>query len=157
MICDLAARFIERKKTERRASERAIIYWQERAAQKAKVDPEDSELAEWMAGHLMRLRDREVHKHERNFIYVAENWDNLKVGVSSDPQRRVRNLRSISPELHELSLVKSWPGSFFEEKVLHIALRKFRLRGEWFYFCEESWAIINEHAARPFHVCQRVF
>ena len=56
----------------------------------------------------------------------------VKIGRSSDPERRLLSLQTGSP--HRLRLLASYEGRGEEERNLHRLLRRFRLKqeGEWF-------------------------
>jgi Meiotically up-regulated gene 113 len=54
----------------------------------------------------------------------------LKVGLSNDPQRRLREAGTFSP--HPVYLLGTIPGAEERERVLHEQFRDYHLRGEWF-------------------------
>jgi hypothetical protein len=69
------------------------------------------------------------------FVYVAveEGTGNYKVGISVDPERRVRELSIGNPR--ELSLVKVFkalPDGYLSETLAHAALAEHHIRSEWF-------------------------
>jgi hypothetical protein len=67
-----------------------------------------------------------------NFIYVisAEITVPVKIGISANPLKRLRDLQCASPE--RLELVATFPGSHYVERNVHDFLAPARLQGEWF-------------------------
>jgi WhiB family redox-sensing transcriptional regulator len=79
------------------------------------------------ANRLRRLRATSAHP--TGFCYVARVRDEVKVGYSTDPQRRVvRQLRG-----HVLAVIE---GSHSLERTLHKALSAYRIHGE--FYSDES-------------------
>lgn len=86
------------------------------------------------------------------YVIQAHTTGAIKVGVSSDPRRRLSQLQTGSPHRLRILLVAEAQGH--REKSLHSLLSKFRTRhavqGEW--FSEESigsipmdlWALVPE-------------
>ena len=67
----------------------------------------------------------------KGFVYVVSGEGGLlKIGWSSNPERRLKELQVASP--HSLKFLKTWPGSMEEEKALHRLLMDHRVHGEWF-------------------------
>jgi hypothetical protein len=69
------------------------------------------------------------------FVYVAQESESgrFKVGISKDPESRVKNLNVGNPE--KLSLVavfKATEFGYLSETKAHEALKDYRLKGEWF-------------------------
>lgn len=56
----------------------------------------------------------------------------VKIGVSKDPERRLRSLRTGSPVA--LRLLWKKPGAEDLEEALHAYFSAYRVRGEWFDF-----------------------
>lgn len=54
----------------------------------------------------------------------------IKIGISRDPARRLRELQQSHPE--QLRLALTFRGLALEEKLLHEEHADLRLRGEWF-------------------------
>lgn len=77
-------------------------------------------------------------KLSQNYIYLIGSDDGpLKVGVSVNPGSRVRTLQGAHP--HELRVMQTWRSDHARaiETAAHIALREFRVRGEWFNTTED--------------------
>ncbi|MGV4985812.1 GIY-YIG nuclease family protein [Streptomyces sp. NRAIS4] len=67
-------------------------------------------------------------------VYVIGASDSpvAKIGVSTDPERRLRQIQSMSPL--RLEILWTCPGSYPLEGRLHAQLRAYRSHGEWFDF-----------------------
>jgi hypothetical protein len=67
-----------------------------------------------------------------SFVYIMQSGDDgpIKVGVSRDPERRLRQVRVLGPA--PLRLLAKIPGGEREETALHHLHREHRLHGEWF-------------------------
>lgn len=63
------------------------------------------------------------------FIRAVNSWS-IKIGVSSDPKKRLASLQTGSAE--PLELLGTIPGDLAEEKRLHSQFARFRIGGEWF-------------------------
>jgi hypothetical protein len=69
------------------------------------------------------------------YMYVLRCLDAIKVGISQDPNRRVKDLQAANPYLIEIELVYKTPRhipSIEIERLAHATLKPFHLRGEWF-------------------------
>lgn len=77
----------------------------------------------------MKWEARREFVRENRRVYVAHSRDFIKVGISCDPVRRIKQLRQECPNLR---LALYWSGTFQDEKNLHTILEPFRIRGEWF-------------------------
>jgi T5orf172 domain len=69
------------------------------------------------------------------YIIQSDRTGAVKIGRSSDPEKRLLSLQTGSP--HKLRLLASFEGRGDEEKALHRLVRKFRYRvekGEWFHY-----------------------
>lgn len=85
------------------------------------------------------------------FVQAAESG-RIKIGVSKNPARRLRNMQVDSPE--KLDLLFYVKGSFALEKDLHERFSRLRLLGEWFQpdasmlrFLRELWRRGQAHRA----------
>jgi Meiotically up-regulated gene 113 len=68
----------------------------------------------------------------------------VKVGFSSNPSRRLKQLQTGSSE--ELILIATCPGDRRREIQLHQWLSPQRKRGEWFTWCDKIDLIIERWA-----------
>ena len=84
-------------------------------------------------------------KEEARQVYVAVSGDRMKVGVSSQPGLRVDGLRTTVPDL---TLLRTWPGTYADASRVHLALRDEALGDEWFWFCNKNVDLINETIQR---------
>lgn len=70
-------------------------------------------------------------KNRSNIYFIQGQMSGLiKIGISQDPEARLRQMQSGSPE--ELSLLKQVKGYHEDEKMLHKRLDDYRVHGEWF-------------------------
>ena len=84
------------------------------------------------------------HKGKRSYVYIIKNLDsnNLKVGVGSDPLKRLKQLQTGSDS--ELSLVYTsflCSNAFSLENDIHNRFKDSHVRGEWFKVNERE--VIN--------------
>lgn len=79
------------------------------------------------------------------YIYCMQTQTNksLKIGLSSKPQQRLKNIQTANPE--EVLLVSIFPGSKSDEKWLHSKFKKYHIRGEWFENSEEILHYFRVH------------
>jgi hypothetical protein len=73
----------------------------------------------------------------------------VKVGCAYDPYDRLKTLQCANP--NKLKIEALLRGSHKRERELHTALKKYRVRGEWFRLCPETEAVIRE-IGRPSRV-----
>ena len=68
----------------------------------------------------------------KGFIYLIENTDtgNVKIGFSANPEKRLKELQSISG--CSLRIIGTKKGTQAREKELHRKFSQYRIRGEWF-------------------------
>lgn len=66
--------------------------------------------------------------HPQTYLVGVEGSPLVKIGYSTDPQRRLKSLQTGQPM--ELSLLWSRAGDY--EGALHIRFAEYRVRGEWF-------------------------
>ena len=66
------------------------------------------------------------------FIYFIQEGrqGNIKIGISSNPERRLRGLQTGNPS--DLNLLFHMPGDRFLEQCLHEKFRYHHISGEWF-------------------------
>ena len=84
------------------------------------------------------------YKGKKSYVYIIKNLDsgNLKIGVGSDPVKRLKQLQTGSDS--ELSLVYTsflCSNAFSLENDVHNRFKEFHVRGEWFKLSEKE--IIN--------------
>lgn len=83
------------------------------------------------------LNGKEVIQHMENttatgFVYFirAVGTSRIKLGFSAEPEKRLRELQTASP--NRLVLLAKWPGTVAIERQLHKEFAEYRVRGEWF-------------------------
>lgn len=87
-------------------------------------------------------------------VYVITDDDGfVKVGLSSDPERRLFALQTSHPRTLRLAYKSPEYGraaAHFVERSAHVALGDFRCRGEWFRCSvETALAVLGEIKVRP--------
>lgn len=74
-------------------------------------------------------------KKSKSYIYIISDGENIKVGVSKDPDHRIKQLQTGS--VNKLELIEKYcvPADkvYKLEKICHTRLQsRYRKRGEWF-------------------------
>lgn len=86
----------------------------------------------------------EIKEPERGaaYIYLMRNNRNgyYKIGFSKNPSARERTLQSEEPDI---TLIRQWPGTMFDEVALHAKFEAQRIRGEWFKLSDADIAYIG--------------
>lgn len=66
------------------------------------------------------------------YVYAIQAGSRFKVGWSSDPERRRRDLQTGQPETLVIAAVWPDPDATKIERLMHSILDPYRVRGEWF-------------------------
>ena len=69
------------------------------------------------------------------FVYIIACGDHVKIGISHDPNSRLKDMLPAMPEPPHLFYTREFPNAetaFRIEKQMHAAFRTRRSRGEWF-------------------------
>lgn len=69
---------------------------------------------------------------ETGFVYVISDGEAFKIGVSSNPEGRLRQLQTANRATLELVWCEAKRKPYLVEKVVHRSLHKYRTKGEWF-------------------------
>ena len=79
---------------------------------------------------------------EGMFVYAIREKEtgNIKLGISRDPQQRVKQLQTGNSSELELVAVRPAVNGYASEKELHSDAGAYRIRGEW--FSEEALALV---------------
>jgi len=85
-----------------------------------------------------KLTDKERKRKSNRKVYLMRSGDNIKVGVSTSPQERQRQIQTSHYE--EVELIKTWEpeDALSMEKKIHAKLFSQHQRGEWFKMDEKS-------------------
>lgn len=85
---------------------------------------------------MFKLSIRPTSQPPPSFIYVIEGEGGKhKIGVSSDPIRRISTLQTGSPvplKFSFIAVAPDMPASYFIESQAHELLQKYNTSGEWF-------------------------
>lgn len=70
-----------------------------------------------------------------DYIYIIRQGDTrlFKIGVSNNPERRLKNLQTGNP--HDLKILKQFRcdvPAYGAERIIHAHLKDMHARGEWF-------------------------
>lgn len=104
----------------------------------------------------VRKKPEAVKKH---YLYAISNGEQVKLGMSSDVNKRIKALQTSSPS--ELVLlwkyyIANTPSEAIKvEKMLHRACKEFRIRGEW--FDKKCIDIVNSFNPNKKHVAKWEF
>lgn len=76
-------------------------------------------------------------KFPNGYLYAlkTQGIDMVKIGVSQNPKRRVRDLRSAMPFDLDLIFISKFKNVYELEKIAHNKLSEYNLKGEWYAFC----------------------
>lgn len=77
-------------------------------------------------------------KKRKGFVYLIRCNDYFKIGVSSDPCKRLCALQTSSPYKLELIRYYKHDDIYEEEKFWHLELNSHRIRNEWFKLPKEK-------------------
>lgn len=80
-----------------------------------------------------------------NYAIQSERGGPIKLGLATDPQRRLSHLQTSHHE--PLVILATWPGDGASEAAAHERWRHLRIRGEWFDPSEDLLAWIHEQKA----------
>lgn len=96
----------------------------------------------------MEKHRRKIDKKKKDVVYFIffEELRVVKIGYTNNIQNRFKNLRVAIPGNLEILGVIS--GDTVLEKKLHRAFRKYKMRGEWFFYSQELKNYIEEHAEK---------
>ena len=85
------------------------------------------------------------YKFKDGFVYVAVEHGSglIKVGLSNNPEQRMKGLRR--SEGCAVELLSTFKGNRQEEMILHEKLERWRVRGEWFAAESAFWDVIIAH------------
>lgn len=79
------------------------------------------------------------------YFIRAKGVSLVKIGYSSNPEQRLRNLQTSCP--HQLDILATLPGSQQTEADIHKKFGHLRMNGEWFRLTSELFAFIGEITA----------
>lgn len=86
------------------------------------------------------IRDDRLRLHR---LYAITGERRVKIGITSDLNNRMKDLQRGCPL--ELELFATAPGDFFTEQYIHLILREYQVRGEWYWFVPAVKAVILKH------------
>jgi hypothetical protein len=75
------------------------------------------------------------------YVIKAVGTQYVKIGRAADPIRRLKQMQTGVPMQLVLLAVSDWPSA--REKVIHVALKPYHVRGEWFTMCQEIFELVN--------------
>lgn len=72
------------------------------------------------------------HESKPVFVYLMKSGSRYKIGVSIDPESRVKQLSTASPLPVELVASRRYDTAYEVEQALHERYNEYRVIGEWF-------------------------
>ena len=79
---------------------------------------------------------------QQSVYFIADNLERIKIGTSTNPQKRLGELQTGSSA--QLRLIGSIPGGRHLEAKLHADFAHIRLKNEWFHATQELRQFIDE-------------
>ena len=73
-----------------------------------------------------------VNKKDSLYIIQSSNKGMIKIGRSTDPDVRLKQLQTGNPS--KLKLIHVFEEIGYKEKIYHELLKEFRIKGEWFSY-----------------------
>lgn len=80
-------------------------------------------------------------------IYVLKENQNLKVGYSSNLDKRLKQYKTHN---NNFSLLMITEGDRILEKEIHLKLKDYKIRTEWFNYCTETIEILRNYSFEEF-------
>src|SRR6516162_8248402 len=74
-------------------------------------------------------------------VYFALSGGEVKIGVATDPLRRIKAMQAARPDI---KLLVDIPGGRKTERELHQRFREFHIAGKWFHYANEIAAFVNK-------------
>ena len=80
-----------------------------------------------------------IEEPKERFLYVVsqEKRTKIKIGVSSDIYKRILAMETGNP--CRLKLLCWSMNKYDLERGVHMAMRRFKVKGGWFHFNDKSW------------------
>ena len=78
-----------------------------------------------------------VPKRDPGWIYLLSNADLFKIGKTRNPEKRIKDAKTWSPDIEVLAIKPFWNISHLE-RLLHEGLSDCWHKGEWFRFDDED-------------------
>lgn len=85
---------------------------------------------------------------KHHYIYAITNGIDIKIGISADPKRRLRQLNTSSPI--NLYILTFFVGNRELEKIIHKQFKKIRYNGEWMEVSQELLDYLNSMSENCF-------
>lgn len=85
--------------------------------------------------HQRKLTQRSVKRRITGFVYFARRGPNVKIGFSSSPPKRLRDLEMAAGQ--PFDEVVTMRGNRALEQRYHRRFQEHRVQGEWFRFVDE--------------------
>lgn len=83
-------------------------------------------------------------------VYFIVGPGRIKIGYTSQPERRLNDLRN--SDMEQLSLIGSIDGGRALEKKIHALVSYYQIKGEWFRDCPEVRGVIDRAMRGEFMV-----
>lgn len=92
-----------------------------------------------------KSRNKNKAKSKKGYVYLIKNeqTQNVKIGYSANPKRRLKDLQTSTD--CELKLIACIKGDIALEQALHQKFKDFHIRNEWFKFSDSIADVFNLH------------
>lgn len=86
------------------------------------------------------IRKLNAKKNPNGYIYILQNkhFDLIKIGVSSNPKRRIQDIRSYIPFEVDCVFLKYYLDVYSLEKIIENTFSNNRVKGEWYQCYKED-------------------
>lgn len=102
------------------------------------------DLAEANAGKEIRRKNM----RESKGVYIAKSGKSIKIGIASDPETRIDQLKVGNPDIYLVEFFEYGDKSQKIESLAHAKFKEHRIHGEW--FCEEIEDRARNYMAREY-------
>lgn len=90
--------------------------------------------------YLAEFRDQ--NPDVREYVYFVSDGDNVKIGFTTKPAKRMINLQAANPR--QLRVLAVFQGPKTIEGYLHFLFREHHVSGEWFADCEAITKFLSD-------------
>ena len=93
----------------------------------------------------MKTTNQSPIKKERYYVYLMTNGVEYKIGITNNPERRLKQCQTGNPKQLSYVCIVERPNkasAIFLEKSIHHGLKQHRLQGEWFKLNHQSLSIV---------------
>lgn len=105
-------------------------------------DGDGGYVSDTMLGHIAEWHDAaDWVPFTPGRVYFIKSGDLVKIGYTTNVDRRLRGLQTGSP--HKLEILLTHPGSRRDEQLCHEQFAHLRVQGEWFRYSDDLLAYLE--------------